>query len=89
MNTKHVNEINGFIEAYNNVYESARAKKLSDGGFILMRAHEVVEDFEKMYNVKLLKTESGNSPVDEMVFDFDTVDFKTEENMTMCLLKWS
>ena len=89
---KHVNDINGFTEVYEEVYESVRNIKktqASDTGFIMMRAHEVVEDFEKLNNVKLLKTEDSTSPFSGIVYEFDTVDFLTEENMTMCLLKWS
>lgn len=86
---KHIDEVNGFIEAYNKVYESIYKLKDSNGGFTLMKSQDVVFAFEKKFNVKLLKTERGNSPIGEMVFDFDTIDFITEENLTMCLLKWS
>ena len=88
---KHVNDINGFVEAYEEVHETVRAKieAQPNAGFVMMRAYEVVKDFEKLYNVKLLKTEDSTSPFSGIVYEFDTVDFLTEENMTMCLLKWS
>lgn len=89
---KHVNEINGFVEAYEEVYndvlKNRSSYKKDDFGFVLMRAHDVVEEFEKRYNVNLL-SKNHKSSVGEMVYAFDTVDFKTEENMTMCLLKWT
>jgi hypothetical protein len=94
MNTKkHVNEIAGFAEAYEEVYEAVRLPQKGnqfDNLFVLMRAHVVVDAFEEKYNVTLLNVGDINiSAVGDMVFSFDTVDFKTEENMTMCLLKWS
>ena len=87
--TKHVNDINGFVEAYEEVYESVRIKKdgTGDTSFILMRAHDVVEAFQEKYNVNLIKTQDDESSVGDMVFSFDTVNFKTPENQTMCLLK--
>jgi len=88
--TKHISEIIGFREVYEEVYESIRKKKeLSNGcGFILMRAREVVEEFENKYDVKLLRV-GDTLTVGDVIFSFDTVNFKTEENLTMCLLKWS
>ena len=88
--TKHVNDINGFVEAYEEVYESVRIKKdgIGDNSFILMRADDVVEAFQEKYNVNLIRVNEP-SGVQEMMFSFDTVDFKTEENLIMCLLKWS
>jgi predicted unusual protein kinase regulating ubiquinone biosynthesis (AarF/ABC1/UbiB family) len=88
---KHVNDITGFVEAYEEVYESVRKKQQTDSNeaFILMRAYNVVDEFEQRYNVNLIKTEDNNSSVEGMVFSFDSVDFKTVENQTMCLLKWT
>jgi hypothetical protein len=54
-----------------------------------MRAHDVVEAFQEKYNVNLIKTQDDESSVGDMVFSFDTVNFKTPENQTMCLLKWA
>ena len=91
MNTrKHVNEISGFVEAYEEVYDSVRAQVTdNDGLFVLMRGHEVVDVFEQKYNVTLLSISDTSPGVGDMVFSFDTVDFKTEENQTMCILKWA
>jgi len=84
--TRHVTDIKGFTEAYEDVYESIRQlqQNTENKPFILMRAQNVVDAFERRYNVVLLKEYDEVS----MVFSFDTVNFKTEENLTMCLLKW-
>ena len=86
--TKHINKINGFAEVYEEVYDSVRVLTAKNDGFVLMRAHDVVEAFEKKYDVELIST-SDISPVQEMVYNFDSVNFKTRENLIMCLLKWS
>ena len=86
--TKHINKINGFAEVYDEVYDSVRVLTTKNDGFVLMRAHDVVEAFEKKYDVELIST-SDISPVQEMVYNFDSVNFKTRENLIMCLLKWS
>ena len=87
--TKHINKINGFTEAYEEVYESVRVLTAKNDGFVLMRAHEVVEAFEEKYNVELISTSDDISPLENMVYNFDSVNFKTRENLIMCLLKWS
>jgi hypothetical protein len=86
--TKHINKINGFAEVYDEVYDSVRVLTTKNDGFVLMRAHDVVEAFEKKYNVELIRT-SDISSVQEMVYNFDSVNFKTRENLIMCLLKWT
>ena len=87
--TKHINKINGFAEVYDEVYDSVRVLTTKNDGFVLMRAHEVVEAFEKKYDVELIRTEENVDKVQEMVYNFDSVNFKTRENLIMCLLKWS
>jgi hypothetical protein len=87
---KHVNDITGFVEAYEEVYESVRKKYQTDSNeaFIVMRAYDVVDAFEQRYNVNLIKTED-NGDIYVLGLPFDSVDFKTVENQTMCLLKWT
>ena len=87
--TRHVSEIAGFVESYGEVYDCVRAQQPPPTGdpFILIRAQDVADAFEKKYDVKV--SVSDTSAVGDMVFPFDTVDFKTEENLTMCILKWA
>jgi hypothetical protein len=87
--TKHINKINGFAEVYDEVYESVRVLTAKNDGFVLMRSHEVAKAFEKKYNVELISTSDNISPVGDMVHNFDSVNFKTRENLIMCLLKWT
>jgi thiamine pyrophosphokinase len=89
--TKHVDSIAGFVEAYEEVYESVlkKQKNTENTAFSLMRAQNVVKEFEQKYDVELLHTNTALSGVSDMVFAFDTVNFKTAENQTMCLLKWT
>jgi hypothetical protein len=102
--TKDIRDIRGFDDAFMEMYDGVHVKmydslvnQSSTTYTKLHTTYEYVEDkiedvdrltnnaFEKMYNVKL----SQRGITHHFLYTFDTVEFKSEADLTMFVLKWS
>ena len=78
-----VQNISGCAKAYNDIYNKTNS--------VFGSKHQVaMRTFERTYNVRLI-----NIPLDIDVTGvefyspfFNAIDFKTEENQILCMLKW-
>jgi len=86
--TKHIDDIRGLDDAFMKLYEDLVHMELDKNPFLLTRNNvdEFINgEFEKMYNVKL--SQRGNAH--HFLYTFDTVEFQSEVDLTMFVLKWS
>jgi len=90
----NIKNIPNFNNIYNSVYEEVKSRQKKSNTFVIVRSRKVIERFEEKFNIKTLNTITKDEGVvgyefDNMVYPFDSIDFGSEENMTMCLLKWA
>lgn len=91
---ENIKNIPNFNNIYNSVYNEVKSRLDKNDIFIIVRSKKVREEFEKKFNVKTLNTKNNTNGItgyefDDVIYPFDSIDFLTEENKTMCLLKWT
>ena len=87
-----LSEINSFIkvyyEVYNEVNDEIRSLSEKNEPFMITPMDSIKARFEQKYNVTLLESDEQPNKSSMLLGKINAIDFKTEENMTMCMLKW-
>ena len=84
---KPITDIDNFTNVYYNTYfevYDSRHKEV----FIAESKEGLKACFEQEYNVELIEVKGFQNHPSMLLDDVNAIDFKTEENMTMCMLKW-
>ena len=88
-----LSEINSFIkvyyEVYNEVNDEIRALSKKNEPFMITPMDSIKARFEQKYNVTLLESNEQPNKSSMLLGKINAIDFKTKENMTMCMLKWT